>query len=101
MRLSYFLRIKIDATVKAPYTIIFTVITLGPVGKSYTAAAKNPITKQTTEIIPDVTTTDLKLLHTRIAVIVGKTIKPDIIIAPTSCIPSTMVTAVSIAIKRL
>ena len=56
-----------------------------------------PIRKLTTDTAPDVSTTPLKLLHMRIAVRVGITIRLDMSRAPIIIIPSTTVTAVRTA----
>ena len=74
---------------------------LAPVGALSTYEATRPVKKQVTESRAEHIHTDLKLLQMRIAVIQGKIIRLDIKSAPIILIPSTIVTAVSIAITVL
>ena len=53
-----------------------------------------PMIKVSTEIAAELITTALKFLNNLIAVTVGTTIIADIIMAPTSFIPTTTVTAI-------
>ena len=75
----------------------FTITMLAPGVVFISRAVNIPIKKLTTDIIADVITTPLKLLHTLIAVRVGITIRLDIKSEPIIIIPRTTVTAVSTA----
>ena len=60
-----------------------------------------PVKKQITETMPEQTTTLLKLKQQRIEVRAGKTTKLEISIVPIILMPTTIVTAVRMAIKVL
>jgi hypothetical protein len=74
---------------------------LAPVGADQIKDVTKPIKKQTIDSTADDIVTLRKLLNTRIDVNTGKIIKLEIIIAPISRIPITIVKAVSTAIMRL
>ena len=75
--------------------------THGPVGSPSRQPAKKPITKQAQETTAATLMTRRKLPDTRMAVKAGKTTRAEIIMAPMSFIPTTITTAVSMAINRL
>ena len=82
-------------------TIRFMMMTLAPTAVSIQRERNNPARKQQTEIKTAVSTTARKRLHSRIAVTAGKIIRLEISSAPIIIIPSTTVTAVRMAIRRL
>ena len=72
-----------------------------PTGVSKRSYAIIPVNAQTTEMITEKITTPLKFLINLMAESAGKIISADIRSEPTRFIPSTIITAVIIAIKRL
>ena len=86
---------------KIKNTIISTATIVGPIGVPATMEISNPLAAHTTEIIAELTVTDLKLLNTRIALNAGKIIKADINNEPTKFIAKTIMTAVTTAINKL
>jgi len=60
-----------------------------------------PVRAQITDIIAEQIITDLKLLNTRMADNAGNMISADVSSEPTRFIASTIITDVTIAIKRL
>ena len=71
---------------------------LAPAGNDKRKDKIRPIAKESTEIITAHIVTERKLLHTCIAVRVGKIIRLEISIVPIIRMPITMVTAVKRAI---
>lgn len=74
---------------------------LAPVGRLNKQEKIMPDRKQTTETIPEHTTTDPNLLHTRIEVSAGKITRLEISSAPISRIPRTIISALKTAIRLL
>ena len=60
-----------------------------------------PMQKQTTDTTAELTVTERKVVHTRMEVRAGKMIRLEISKVPIIRMPSTMVTAVSTAIRVL
>lgn len=85
---------KIENTINATR---FTKMILAPVGVLTCAERINPITKFITPMMAADIITDLKLLKIRIAMMVGKIIKPEMSKAPIRRIPKTTTTAVNTA----
>ena len=79
----------------------FATTMLAPAGADQIKDVTNPIKKHITDKTAEDIVTLRKLLNTRIDVNTGKIIKLEIIIAPISRIPITIVNAVSNAIMRL
>ena len=74
---------------------------LAPAGAEKANETPIPITKHTTERMAAQMVTFLKLLKIRIAEREGNTTKLEIIIAPISRIPTTIVSAVKMAMRAL
>lgn len=74
---------------------------VAPTGVPYTIEITNPIDEHTTERIAEQIVTDLNVLYMRMADSAGKIISADTSRAPTRFIARTMITAITIAIRRL
>lgn len=97
----FYLRMSFPAAERIIKAIILITTTVAPVGVEKKYDTISPDTKHTIEITADKTTTDLKYLHTRIAVKAGKIIRLEISRAPIILIPRTMVIDVKTAISIL
>ena len=74
---------------------------VGPTGVENAMDASMPPAAQTTEMTAATTVTPLKLRHTLIADSAGKIISADIRSEPTRFIASTIITAMTVATRRL
>lgn len=82
-------------------TARLTMTTLAPVGVENRKEAIRPTTKQETESTAEQSTTPLKLWNRRIELSAGKMIRLEMSRVPIMRMPTTMVTAVSAAMRRL
>ena len=82
-------------------TIKFAMTMVAPVGVPHTYEPKIPTKKHSMDITAEETITDLKLLKTLIEDSAGNIIKLEINSEPIKRIPTTIVIAVRIAIKKL
>ena len=80
--------------------IIYTNTILAPVGRFMKKLSNIPNIKHTTDIIPDIMISSLKLPVSPFAIIAGKTIKLDIKSVPIILIPRTTINAVRNEIKN-
>jgi len=81
--------------------MMLTTTMLAPVGVAKAYEITRPDSRQMTEITAAHITTFLNLLHILMAERAGKTMRADISRVPIILIPSTIVMAVDIAIKKL
>ena len=77
----------------------FIITILAPEGKLKIYDPITPMITANTDTMADIIIVDLKLLDICKAVTVGNTIMLDISMVPTTLIPSTIVMAVSVAIR--
>ena len=95
------MRIILPAKTQIAKTMTLTQTTVAPTGVEKRIDAMIPVNAQNIPIAPEDITTDKKLLKIRSADKTGNTISADIRSDPTSCMLSTITTAMITEIKSL